>query len=201
MSFEKHFTQSIEFRTRFDAHFTIDEPAIELLEGTFRRTRERAMQEPFFSIRQGICALAQEYAADTSVDAYSYQCLADCHVFLRACIEQKIVHEKYMTLTVGDVSYRGSRLFGATRETMEQVVANGISTQDVPLFHVWLTLADMTVIDLTIMDQLARKGFLDGPADKVQKLNVWSPGNPGKFVYHPILVDDEFIKRLQKPLH
>lgn len=44
-----------------------------------------------------------------------------------------------MTLTVSDVSYRGNKLFDTSRRTIETAVANGISTQDQQLFHVWLT--------------------------------------------------------------
>lgn len=201
MSFERNFTNSIEFRTRFDASFQIDAAGMQLLETTFKQTSEKSMQEPFFSIRQGVCALAREYASDNSVKPYSYQCLADSHVFLKACIEQKVINEKYMTLTVGDVSYKGDKLFNASRQTMESAIANGISTKDEPLFHVWLTLADMTVIDLTIFRQLVGRGLLQQHDLAEKQLQVWRPERCGDFDYHPVLVDDEFLSRLQKPVH
>lgn len=201
MSFAKHFTQSIEFRTRFDAQFKLDVEAMQLLETTFKQTSEKAMQEPFFSIRQGVCELAQTYASDNSVTPYSYQCLADSHVFLRACIEQNIINENYMTLTVGDVSYKSQKLFNVSRDTMKSAVANGISTQDKQLFHVWLTLADMTVIDLTIVNQLLTRNLMQQTDVDVQRLSVWRPERKGDFDYHPVLVDDDFLSRLQKPVH
>lgn len=201
MSFEKRFTQSIEFRSHFDAQFKLDGTAMQLLEKTFKQTSEKALQEPFFSIRQTICALAKDYASDNSVTPYSYQCLADSHVFLRACIDQKAVNEKYMTLTVGDVSFKGKKLFDASRQTMKSVVANGISTKDKQLFHVWLTLADMSVVDLTIINQLTIKGLLQESDSNNQLLNVWRSERKGDFEYHPLLVDDDFLSRLQKPVY
>jgi hypothetical protein len=201
MSFEKHFTQGIEFRAHFDAQFKLNGETMQLLEKTFRQTSEKAMLEPFFSIRQGLCSLAQEYAANNSVAPYSYQCLADSHVFLQACIDQNVIGDKYMNLTVGDVSFKGEKLFKATRGTAESAVSNGISTADEPLFHVWLTLADLTVIDLTIINHLTTRGLVEKPASTDQLINVWRPERKGDYEYHPVLVDDDFMLRLRKPVH
>ena len=201
MSFEQQFTQGIEYRSHFDSSFTLDEQSQKLLESTFSKTSEKAMQEPFFSLRQSLCSHAIEYASENRTQSYSYQCLADSHTFLRACIEQKFVREKYMTLTVGDVSLDGERLFGVTRSTLQECVAQGISTADNPRFHVWLTLADMSVVDLTIMSQLISLGKLPEPSAREQWLNVWRAERKGRFDYHPVLIDDDFLSRLIKPAH
>lgn len=201
VSFEKQFAQGIAFRTVFDTQFSLPNKAISVLENTFRRTSARAMQEPFFSLRQKICSLAKTYANDRTVASFSYQCLADSHVFLRACIDQNIIDERYMTLTVGDVSFNDQRLFNASRDTIHQAVAHGISTKDDQQFHVWLTLADMTVIDLTINSQLLDLGLMKPAENAQQLLNVWRPERSGKFSYHPVLIDDEFLLRLQRRSH
>lgn len=201
VSFEKHFTQSIEFRSQFDTNFAVDINTSQLLETSFRQTRKKAMQEPFFSTRQQLCALAKDYVKDNTIAPFSYQCLADCHVFLRACLDQKVITEKYMTLTVGDVSFKGKKLFNTTRQTMETAVAHSITTQDDPQFHVWLTLVDMTVIDLTLIDQLVRSGHTNKPENSGRTVNIWRPDNKGDFNYHPVLVDDDFLSRLQQTVH
>lgn len=200
MSFEKQFTNSIEFRTSFDSQFTLSAQACALLESTFRKTNEQAMQEPFFSIRLQVCSLATSYAKQACVDAYAYRCLADSHVFLNACIEQQAIQSKYMTLTIGDVSFQGRKLFNTSRSTLLDAVANGISTQDDPVFHAWLTLADMTVIDFTIVEHLHRAGICHSPEEPGQQLTIWRPERKGLLDYHPILVDDDLLKRLQKPV-
>ncbi|MFK7860231.1 MAG: hypothetical protein AB8B64_15530 [Granulosicoccus sp.] len=201
MSFEEKFTQGIEYRKHFDPEFKLDEDARNLLAHTFKQTSKKAMQEPFFSIRQGICSEATKYAADNSVEPFAYQCLADSHTFLQACLEQGFVDERYMTLTVGDVTFEGQRLFNSTRQTIEDCVSMGISTIDTPKFHVWLTLVDMTIIDLTIVSQLLVDKRLPKPESPDQWLNVWRPERKGKYEYHPILVDDDFLVRLQKRPH
>ncbi|MFK7995384.1 MAG: hypothetical protein AB8B87_14680 [Granulosicoccus sp.] len=201
MSFEQKFTQGIEYRQHFDPDFYLDDDARNLLEQTFVNTSQKAMQEPFRSIRLGICAEAAKYAADNSVEPFSYQSLADSHTFLQACLDQKFLDERYMTLTVGDVSFDGEKLFNATRQTIQHCVAEGISTVDEPEFHVWLTLVDMTVIDLTIISHLIKQTRLPTPASMEQWLNVWRPERRGRFDYHPILIDDSFLSRLQKPAH
>jgi hypothetical protein len=99
------------------------------------------------------------------------------------------------------VSFDGKKLFNVTRDTIAETVSDGISTIDAQRFHVWLTLVDMTVIDLTINQQLLSLNKIALPQQKSQWLNVWQPERPGKFDYHPILIDDEFLKRLQRRPH
>lgn len=201
MSYEQQFTQGIQNRVNFDPRFTFDQSAKELLEETFRNTSRKALEEPFFSIRQRICSEAAHYARAGTVTPFSYQCLADSHTFLTACIEQKLVNKTYMTLTIGDVSVEGERLFNTKQATLEECVRDGISTVDQPRFHVWLTLADMTVIDLTIISQLLVKGCVPPPENNEQWLTVWRPERQGRFNYHPLLIDDEFLSRLQRPVN
>ena len=201
MSFEQQFTSGIEYRTHFDTNFTLDEKEQEKLEATFSQTSERALEEPFFSQRQKVCSLAQTYAADNTVEPFAYQCLADSHTFLTACLEQGIVKKRYMTLTIGDVSIDGQRLYNVSRDTLRSVVDTSISTFDEPRFHVWLTLVDMTVIDLTIVNQLIGLQKMARPETPEQWLNVWRPERRGRFDYHPILIDDDFLSRLQRASH
>ncbi|MFK7892731.1 MAG: hypothetical protein AB8B63_18100 [Granulosicoccus sp.] len=201
MSIEKQFTESIAFRTQFDKHFDLDADACEVLESTFRKTCDQAMQEPFFSIRQNVCTLAKSFADDNTAPAYSYQCLADSHVFLNACIAQAVVQEKYLTLTVGDVAYRGESLFNTTRTTLHDAIASGISTEDKPRFHVWLTLADMTIIDFSILTVLGSGAHAALGGKSNQGVNIWRPERKGPLEYYPLLVDDEFLARLQRPSH
>ena len=201
MSFSEEFVRGISYRSHFDSAFKIDANSARVLIRAFDSTSAKAMEEPFFSIRQKVCSLARVYAAENDVAPYSYQCLADSHTFLNACLTQRIVNEKYMTLTVGDVSFDGQKLFDVSRSTLKSAVAQGISTQDKPLFHVWLTLADMTIIDLTIINQLVSLNQIRTPASDDEWLNVWRAERKGRFDYHPMLVDDDFLSRLQRPAH
>ncbi len=198
MSYEQQFTQGIQNRVNFDSRFTFDESAKARIEKAFRDTSGKALEEPFFSIRQRVCIDAVSYAGDRSIAPFSYQCLADSHTFLSACIAQKLVNKNYMTITIGDVSFDGERLFNTKQSTLEECIRNGISTVDQPKFHVWLTLADMTVIDLTIISQLFETGCVTTPDTSEQWLNVWRPERQGRFDYHPVLIDDEFLFRLQR---
>lgn len=201
VSLEKNFIDSIKFRTQFDEQFSISKATCKLLETQYKETSQQAMQEPFFSIRQNICTLANSYAANNSANAYTYKCLADSHVFLRACVEQNAVKEKYMNLTIGDVSFRGQPLFNTTRSIIQNVVDDGISTRDNPRFHVWLTLADMTIIDFTINDYLAQQKQAEDSIPNISPVSVWRPERQAGLSYHPLLVDDAFLTRLQSPAH
>lgn len=201
MSFTEQVVDSIGYRGHFDPNFHLDEEIAQILEQTFKNTAAKSMQEPFFSIRQRVCSLAQTFAADQSAEAFSYQCLADSHTFLQACLKEREVKEQYMTLTVGDISFDGKKLFGTSRQTLQQAVETGISTRDTPKFHVWLTLVDMTVIDLTIALYLIKTEHIEPPTSDDQWLTVWRPERKGRLDYHPMLIDDKFLSRLQRPAH
>jgi|GEM_PF-1913272 len=201
MSFSQEFVQGISFRNTFDPGFSIDDQGTRVLENTFADTAARAMEEPFFGIRQNLCNLAIDYASDTRIEPYSYKCLADSHTFLQACLEGGAINPGYMTLTVGDVSFNGKKVFNASRDSIASAVSDGISTADEQRFHVWLTLVDMTVIDLTIVRQLLTMQKISTPKRAEQWLNVWRTERRGRFDYHPLLIDDNFLARLQRAAH
>jgi len=196
--FASQFTDGIAYRAQFDADFSLDDASKRKLQQTFAQTSDKAVEEPFFSIRQRLCSLAQTYASDNSVKRFNYQCLADSHTFLKTCLEQNIVQKNYMTLTVGDVAYKGSRLFNTSHHSIAQAISHSISTVDTPTFHVWLTLADLTVIDLTVINQLIAMGQIESCDDRDQWANIWRHERKGNFDYIPILSDDDFFSRLQR---
>jgi len=64
--------------------------------------------------------------------------------------------------------------------------------EDLPV-HVWLTVEDMTVLDLTILASLRHRGQYEGHSEGML---VWKANDPGDFLFEPLLVDNLFATRV-----
>src|SRR5258707_4381263 len=63
-----------------------------------------------------------------------------------------------MAITIGDVSYKGRNIYHVTRNSVRAIMNRGRNLNEDLHVHVWLTLVNMTVVDLTIASYLRGKG-------------------------------------------
>lgn len=102
-----------------------------------------------------------------------------------------------LSLTVGSVHFKGEPVFETTRVAIAELIAAGRAPKvDLPV-HVWLTLDDLTVIDLSIVPTLVKCGHL--PADTPPVL-FWRENAAGDFSFKPLLVDNLFFERIDSGL-
>lgn len=103
-----------------------------------------------------------------------------------------------LSLTVGSVRFKGEPVFETTRAAIAGVIAAGPApATDLPV-HVWLTLDDLTVIDLSIVPTLTGHGLL--PAGTPPVL-FWREEDAGDFSFEPLLVDNLFFERIDSGLY
>lgn len=98
-----------------------------------------------------------------------------------------------LAVTVGNVYYRGENIYQVSRDSIRDLVKRGPRDGEVLPVHVWLTLEDMTVLDLTILASLRHRGQYDGHSDGML---VWNANEPGDFIFEPLLVDNLFATRV-----
>jgi len=98
-----------------------------------------------------------------------------------------------VAITVGNVYYRGENIYQASRESIRGLIEQGPRDGEELPVHVWLTIEDMTVLDLTILASLRHRGQYVG-TDKGAL--VWKESNPGDFHFEPLLVDNMFATRV-----
>jgi hypothetical protein len=99
-----------------------------------------------------------------------------------------------LAITVGNVFFREENIYNVTREEVRRQIHGGPrGGHDLPV-HVWLTLEDMTVIDLTVLTTLRRKG-IDISTPKGSVL-VWRESDKSDFRFEPLLVDNLFATRV-----
>lgn len=86
-----------------------------------------------------------------------------------------------------------SGIYQASRDSIGDLIRTGPRDgEDLPV-HVWLTLGDMTVLDLTILASLRQQGRDDGGQDGIL---VWKASDPGDFLFEPLLLDNLFATRV-----
>ena len=102
-----------------------------------------------------------------------------------------------MSITIGNVYYRGQNVYKTTKSKIKQILAEGFQPTKTLDVHVWLTLSDMTVVDLSILSTAEAKG------SEIKKYSdshvlIWRDGQPSDFHYEPLLVDDQFYEKVDR---
>lgn len=98
-----------------------------------------------------------------------------------------------LAITIGNVYYRGENIYHANRDRIRDLILRGPRAGEELPVHVWLTLEDMTVLDLTVLASLRHQGRYDGERDGML---VWKESEPGDFFFEPLLVDNLFATRV-----
>jgi hypothetical protein len=101
-----------------------------------------------------------------------------------------------LSLTVGNVYYKDENIYGVSKSLIQQVLNEGFQPNKKLGVHVWLTLDNMTVIDLTILSSLALMGKYPTFNGKATPVLIWLEDNPGDFHFEPILVDNNFFTKV-----
>jgi len=96
--------------------------------------------------------------------------------------------------TLGNVVFTGQSLFPLNRDGIRSMLQRGRElTADIQ-GHAWLTLDDMTVVDLTVLSTLARWKKYPEPATKRSPVLIWREGQRSDFLYEPLLADNGFVQ-------
>jgi len=96
------------------------------------------------------------------------------------------------------VFYKGRDIYQLTENKLDSVVMDGFQPdQELPL-HVWLTLPNLTVVDLTIVPTLLDKGEVLTSQEIESNIIIWKENEPSNFRYVPLLVDNSFMHRVDK---
>jgi len=160
----------------------IQHVSAELQGGEFREEYEKFIP--------GIKAVAEHYVQRLPSPA-AHSCHAVSHGFLQTWNASPYGRAYPLAITIGNVWFRGQNVYGATRQTILDVLAAGPQAGKKLPVHVWLTLDDMTVFDLSILASLPRLGF--DRVDRSQSVLRWKEGAASDFAYEPLLVHNDFF--------
>jgi hypothetical protein len=124
-----------------------------------------------------------------------------CHVvsddFFRYWQMQPFAEAFQMSITIGNVYYRDQNVYNTSKTKIRQILAEGFQPTKTLDVHVWLTLSDMTVIDLSILFTAEVKGC-DIKQYSDSHVLIWKDGSPSDFHYEPLLVDNQFYEKVDR---
>lgn len=125
-----------------------------------------------------------------------------CHVFSdhfnrawRASLPNNPI---WLLLTIGDVKHRGESVYDVSEFDVVQAAKCGFRPDEPLRVHVWLTLEDMTIIDLTLMASLLRLKWVSESEYKEMPVVIGKPDELADFEYTPYLVDNDFVSRVEQ---
>jgi hypothetical protein len=105
-----------------------------------------------------------------------------------------------LTLTVGAVRWRDTELFPATADDVIRTLRPGARRRHAAppaRLHVWLTAADLTIIDPTVQATLLQRGAIAAPDYHVTPVIHGKPHRIAGFTYHPLYADNDFLDLAQ----
>jgi hypothetical protein len=147
-------------------------------------------QREYTKIKRELSAFARYYLKNIPTQV-AHSCHAISHGFRETWTPGKHGEQFPLTVTIGNVYFSGQNIYGATPKTVLDLIAAGpVAGEDLPV-HVWLTLDDMTVLDLTILQSLPRLGF--GNIQQDSPVLVWDERMTSHFDYEPLFIHNHFF--------
>lgn len=101
-------------------------------------------------------------------------------------------------VTVGNVSVDGEPRYVVTRQGLRHLLRTGPEAKDIINVHMWLTFADFTILDLTLLSGLELESGEEPTTEREDGLAIL--GQPQelkpRLTYSPMLVGEEFAWRI-----
>ncbi len=104
----------------------------------------------------------------------------------------------WLLLTIGEVKHRNNSIYDVTKSKVVDCVRRGFQPSETLGVHVWLTLEDMTIFDLTIMASLLRLGWISPIEYKMNPVVIGKSDELSDFGYTPYLVDNDFVAKVDR---
>lgn len=121
-------------------------------------------------------------------------CHSISHSF-RETVEKNYGNAFPLSITIGNVFYKNENIYNLSKSSLKKILNEGVCLDKPLSVHVWLTLDDMTVVDLSIISTLIRRGEVT-ESEFASLALIWTEENPGDFWFEPILVDNDFFSKV-----
>lgn len=189
------FIDALRFYTELHSDFGAT-PNFEQLRETFLQNQGPDLAENYDQIHRFLLQFGEHYVAQYPSDV-AHSCHAVSHGFYETWKNFEWGEAFPLSVTIGNVYYKGENIYNTSKDAIAQITKNGFQRGEAVDAHVWLTLDDMTVIDLTILSTLHARGIL---AASPSRFLLWREEIPTDFVFEPILVDNAFFGRIDTGL-
>lgn len=149
--------------------------------------------QAFYSKGHEVLASVARHWLGTLPHQIEHNCHALAGGFLKVWEQFPLAEAMPLSVTIGNVYFKGTNVYRATRESIADVLRAGHSDAQLNL-HVWLTVDDMTVLDLGIKHSLAALGLRSPVTGNESPVLVWRESNSGAYRYEPLLINNRFFE-------
>lgn len=196
----EQFVESLKFLTKFNKEYRKSNIDFIELKSTLKGFQATETHEMYEQMRYVIEQMALLYQHQIPLEHLVNHCHSISHGFWETYTNHPASKGFTLSVTVGNVYYKGESVYNLTKSKLKQIISKGkVLDEELPV-HVWVTLEDMTVFDLTIIPTLIHKGLLD-ESEVTSNLLVWNEEHSGDFVFEPLLIDNDFMHRVDEVSH
>ncbi|ELH5152256.1 hypothetical protein V9K20_003506 [Vibrio cholerae] len=193
------FVDSIKFLEKVDSSFDTKQLDFVAIHNMYKDLDSESTTNYYQSMHSFLRKASSEYAVYFArTNELAHQCHSVCENFKNALNQLPEAEGIDFKVTVGNVFYKGKNIYRLNRKSLKEIVEAGPQLDKVLDVHVWLTLDDMTVYDLTILSTLEAKGLEPKGTFPYPSVLVWRHDIKSDFNYKPLLVDDYFFHRVDR---
>ena len=198
MNYIDQFVDAIKFLTKFNKDFKRTDPDFDEMKNTLISFKSMRDDEQYRGTRDMIENLATFYANQADQARLINQCHSISHGFRETYCSHPISEAFALQVTVGNIFYKGESIYNLSKSKLKNIINQGHQLEESLDVHVWTTFEDMTVFDLTIIPTLVHRGILPKSALEKNPVLVWHDEMKSDFSYQPLLVDNEFMHRVDQ---
>lgn len=197
MEYFKQFINGLKFLERFDKAFRKQNINFETIEQDFNNSRTPENEATHHSFRNIIEKVANDYVKQIPINNLINNCHTISDGFFNGIKANELYKNTDLYITIGNIIYKGINIYNLSKQKLKSIINQGFQPdKELPL-HVWLTLDDMTVFDLTIIPTLLSKGIINS-SEIAKPVLAWRENEVSDFLYEPLLVDNGFVDRVDK---
>ncbi|EKF74514.1 hypothetical protein A11A3_07805 [Alcanivorax hongdengensis A-11-3] len=196
MSYLSQFVASLRFLEEFNEEYKAGAPDEDTLRDVLSELESRHDDPLYNDVLAAIRSLSKGVLAKYRKEDVVNKCHAVSQSLWETCANI-FPPEVRLNITVGNVFYKGNNLYNLTKDSLREIIKQGPAAVGSLDVHVWLTLEEMTVIDLSIIPTLVHRGELPESA-LADPILFWREGIESDFEFQPILVDNEFMHRVDR---
>ena len=195
MSYLDEFIDSMRFAADLSGD---DAVAVHDFEALRHYYRDAAKNHSLAKFVQGpFLQLAKEFILNTPYNVAD-QCHSVSQQFFERCHDIGIAEECGLAITVGNIEFKGRKVYPTSRERVASTLDAGFSPDSPLHLHVWITTVNMFVLDLTVIPTLLSKGLAHPKDFKGKEVLVAKNGIKKSLRYRPILHDDSFMYKVDR---
>ncbi|MDR1007993.1 MAG: hypothetical protein LBL65_05465 [Campylobacteraceae bacterium] len=191
------FVDAFRFLAKLDKAYRKTQPDFDEIKRVFMSNMIDLKSE-YEVLRGKLRLLANSYLDHfDGPEVFANQCHSLSQEFLDIWQEVELARAFPLTVTIGNIFYKGENIFNISKSSLKRTLNEGMVI-DKPLnAHVWLTLDDATVIDLSIISTLIRREKIIYSKEMPLAL-IWNESEPDDYLFEPLLVDNNFFWKIDK---